>query len=141
MMTSVLNTQVVSDPVTVTNIPVIVAVIHPSDTEEIVEKKPFKRFKVKSSSSIGPIIDLVDSNLEEEMIASAPVTEEVDQYLKSLTDLLDGDGKKYSIPVSTVSQSSYVSMCSYSTLLLSSIHTLCTLPAGACISHALSQLY
>ena len=58
---------------------------------------------MKASSSTGPIIDLVDSDLEEEVIASAPVTEEVDQYFQSLTDLLDGDGKKDSIHVSTVS--------------------------------------
>ena len=96
---------------------------------------------MKASSSTGPIIDLVDSDLEEEVISSAHVTEEVDQYLQSLTDLLDGDGKKYSIHVSTVSQSSYVSMCSYSALLLSSIHTLTTLPTGGRISPALSQLY
>ena len=96
---------------------------------------------MKASSSIGPIIDLVDSDLEEEVIASVPVTEEVDQYLQSLTYLLDGDGKKDSISVSTVSQSSSVSMCSYAALLLSSIHTLSTFPAGGRISPALSELY
>jgi len=96
---------------------------------------------VKASSSIGPIIDLVDSDLEEEVIASAPVTEEVDQYLQSFTYFLDGDGKKDFIPVSTIPQSSSVSICSYSTLLLSSIHTLSTLPAGGRISPALSELY
>ena len=96
---------------------------------------------MKASSSTGPIIDLVDSDFEEEVIASAPVTEEVDQYLQSLTDLLDGDGKKDSIPVSTVSQYSSMSMCSYATLLLSSIHTLSTLPAGGRISPALFELY
>ena len=95
---------------TVSHIPVIAAVSKPSFTEEIVEKKPFKRLKVKASSSTGPIINLVDSDLEEEVIASAPVTAEVDQYLQSLTDLFDGDGKKDSIPVSTVSQSSSVSV-------------------------------
>ena len=104
----------------------------------MVEQKPFKRLKVKVSSSTTPTIDLVDSDLEEGMIASAPVTEEVDQYLQSFTDLLNGDGKKGFIPVSTVSQSSYVSSYSYSTLLLSSIHTLSTFPVGARISHALS---
>ena len=137
-MTFVLNTQAVSAPVTVTDIPVIAAVSQPSDTEEIVEKKPFKRLKVKASSSVGPIINLVDSDLEEEVVASAPVTEEVDQYLQSFTILLNGDGKKYFIHVSTSSQSSFVSSCSYSTLLLSSIHTLSTLPAGSRISPALS---
>ena len=96
---------------------------------------------MKASSSTGPIIDLIDLDLEEEVIASAPVTEEVDQYLQSLTYLLDGDGKKDSIPVSTVSQYSSMSMCSYATLLLSSIHTLSTLPVGGRISLALSQLY
>ena len=84
---------------------------------------------------------MVDLGLEEDVIASALVTEEVDQYLQSLIDLLDGDGKKDSILVSTVSQSSSVSMCSYLVLLLSSIHTLSTLPAGGHISHALSELY
>ena len=122
-MTSVLSTQAVLAHVTVTHIPVIAAVSKQSDTEEIVEKKTFKILKVKASSSTGPIIDLVDSDLEEEVIASAPVTEEVDQYLQSLTYLLDGDGKKDCIHVSTVSQSSSMSMCSYATLLLSSIHT------------------
>ena len=130
MMTFVLNTQAVTTFVTVTDILVIAAVIQPSDNEEIVEQKPFKRFKVTDSSSIAPIIDLVDSDLEEEVIASAPISEEVDQYLQSLTDLFDGDGKKDSIPVSIVSQSSSVSMCSYATFLLSSIHTLSTLRAG-----------
>ena len=96
---------------------------------------------MKTSSSTGPIIDLVDSDLEEEVIASAPVTEEVDQYLQSLTDLLDGDGKKDFIPVSTVSQSSSISSCSYSALLLSYIRTLSVFPTGARISPALSQLY
>ena len=81
IMTSVLNTQAITAPVTVNHISVIVAVSKPSDTEEIVEKKPFKILKVKASSSTGPIIDLVDSDLEEEMIVSTPVTEEVDQYL------------------------------------------------------------
>ena len=36
-------------------------------------------------------MDLVDLDLEEEVIASAPVTEEVDQYLQSFTDLLNSD--------------------------------------------------
>ena len=96
---------------------------------------------MKASSYIAPTIDLVDSSLEEDMIASAPVTKEVDQYFQSFTDLLNGDGKKGFIPVSTVSQSSSVSSCSYSALLLSSIHTLSTLPVGPRISPALSQLY
>ena len=93
------------------------------------------------SSSTTPTINLDDSNLEEDVIASTPVTEEVDQHLQSFTDLLNDDGKKGFILVSTVSQSSYVSSCLYSTLLLSSIHTLSTLPVGARISPALSQLY
>ena len=141
MMTFVLNTQAVTAAMTVTDIPVIAVVSQPSDTEEIVEKKTFKRLKVKVSSSTGPIIDLVDLDLEEEVIASAPVTEEVDQYLQSLTDFLDGDGKKDSIHVSIVSQSSSVSMCSYAALLLSSIHTLSTFPEGGRISPTLSELY
>ena len=114
MMTSVLNTQAVSTAVTVNDISVIVAVSQPSDNEELLEQKPFKILKVKASSSTGPIIDLVDSDLEEEVIASAPVTEEVDQYLQSFIDLLNGDGKKYFIHISTVSQSTYVSSFLYS---------------------------
>ena len=81
MMTSVLNTQAVTTTVTATDIPVIDAVSHPSDNQEIAEQKPFKILKVKASSSTTPIINLVDSDLEEEVIASAPVTKEVDQYL------------------------------------------------------------
>ena len=141
MMTSVMNTKEVIASMTVTDIPVIAVVSQPSDNQEIAEQKPFKRLTVKASSSTTPTIDLVDSKLEEDVIAFAPVTEEVDQYLQSFTDLLNGDGKKGFIPVSTVSQYSYVSSCSYSTLLLSSIHTLSTLLAGARISPALSQLY
>ena len=66
MMTSVLNTLAVTVVVTVTDIPVIAAVSQPSDNQEIAEQKPFKRLKVKASSSTAPTIDLVDSDLEEE---------------------------------------------------------------------------
>ena len=65
MMTPVLNTQAVTTNVIVTNIPMIFVVSQPSDNQEIVEQKPFKRLKVKDSSSTAPIIVLVDSNLEE----------------------------------------------------------------------------
>ena len=45
IMTSVLNTQAVSAPVIVTDIPVIFAVSQPSDTEEIVEKKTIQKIE------------------------------------------------------------------------------------------------
>ena len=61
--------------------------------------------------------------------------------MKSFIDLLNSDGKKGFIHVSTVSQSSYVSSSSSSKLLLSSIQTWSTFPDRAPISHALSQLY
>ena len=81
MMTSVLNTQEATTTETITDILVIVAVSQPSDNQEIAEKKPFKGLKVKAYSSTSPTIHFVDSDLEEDVIASAPVTEEVDQYL------------------------------------------------------------
>ena len=65
--------------------------------------------KVQFSSSPTPTINLVDSNLEEELIASVPITIEVDHYLQSFIDLLNGDGKKYFIPLPTVLQSTSIS--------------------------------
>ena len=55
--------------------------------------------------------------------------------------MLNGDGKKGFIPVSIVSQSSSIFSSSSSALLLSSIQTASTLPAGAHVSPTLSQLY
>ena len=121
MMTSVMDTQAATAAQTVTDISVIAAVTHPTDNQEMVEKIPFKRLKVNVSSSTTPTINLDDSDLEEDMTASAPATEEVDQHLQSFTDLLNGDGKKGFISVSIVSQSSSVSSSLSSTLLLSSI--------------------
>ena len=43
------------------------------------EQNPFKILKVHISSSPTPTINMVDSNLEEEVIAYIPVTVEVDQ--------------------------------------------------------------
>ena len=52
-----------------------------ADDQEMAEQNPFKILKMQVSSSPTPTINLDDSDLEEEVIASAPVIEEVDQYL------------------------------------------------------------
>ena len=82
MMTSVLDTQAATTAHTVTNILVIAAVTHPTDNQEMDEQNPFKRLKMEVSSSKTPTINLDDLDLEEDVIASAPVTEEVDQHLQ-----------------------------------------------------------
>ena len=101
----------------------------------------FKDLRFQVSSPLTPTINLVDDGLEEEVIASVPVTEDMDQYVQPFTYFLNGEGKKYCISLPTVSQSTYVSRSLSSTFLPSSIYTLSTFPAGAALSLALSQLY
>ena len=78
------------------------AITQPNDDQEMAEKTPFKILKMQVSSSPTPTINLDDSDLQEEVIASTPLTIEVDQNLKSFTYLLNGDSKKYFIHVPTV---------------------------------------
>ena len=85
------------------------------------EKTRFKILKVHVSSSLNPTINFDDSDLEEEVIASMPITVEVDQNLQSFTYLLNGDGKKYFIFVPTVSQFTSLYSSPSSTFLLSYI--------------------
>ena len=141
MMTSVLDTQAATAAQTVTDIPVFSTVTQPTNNQEMAEQKSFKSLKVKVSSPTTPTINLDDSDSKEDVIDSTPVTEEVDQHLQLFIDLFNSDGKTGFIHVSIVSQSSSVSSSSSSTLLLSSIQTLSTFPAGEPISPALSQLY
>ena len=101
----------------------------------------FKDLRFQVSSPLTPTINLVDYGLEEEVIASVPVTEDVDQYVQPFTYFLNGDGNKYFISLPLVSQSTYVSSCLSSAFLPSSIQTLSTFPDGPALSLALSQLY
>ena len=110
----------------------------PTDDQDMADKNPFKRPKSQVSSSPTPTINLDDSDLEEEVIASSPVTEEVDQYLQLFIDLLNGDGKKYFIHVPTILQCTSISSSSPSSLLLASIQTLSTLPTSATLLPTLS---
>ena len=102
------------------------------------EKNPFKRPKSQVSCSPTPIINLDDSDLEEEVITSASVTVVVDQNLQSFIYLLNGDGKQYFIPLPIVLQSTSISSSSSSALILSSSHIFSTLPAGVALSPTLS---
>ena len=138
MMTSVLDTQETTAAQNVTHILLIVAVTQPTDNQDIDDKNPFKRLKMQVSFSPTPTINLDDSDLQEEVIASTPLTIEVDQNLKSFTYLLNGDSKKYFIHVPTVSKFTSFSSSSSSTLLLSSIQILSTLPARESLSTAFS---
>ena len=81
MMTYVLDTQASTTAHTITHIPVISTVTQPTDNQQMAEQKSFKRLKVKVSSPTTPTINLDDSDSEEDVIASAPVTEEEDQHL------------------------------------------------------------
>ena len=88
------------------------AITQPNDDQEMAEKNPFKILKMQVSSSPTPTINLVDSELEEEVLASTSITKDVDKYLQPFTNLLNGDGKKYFIPFPTISQSTSISISS-----------------------------
>ena len=102
MMTSMLDTQAATTAQIVTHIPLIATITQPTDNQEMAEQNPFKILKVKVSSPTTSTINLDDSYSEEDVIASAHVTEEVDQHFQSFTYLLNSDGKKCFIPVSIV---------------------------------------
>ena len=105
------------------------------------EEKPFKRQKTCISSSTFPTINLTYSNFEEEEISPAPILEEVDDQLQAFSYFFNGHGKKVSILVSSISQSTSMPSSSSSALLISSIKVVSTLPIGATVPPSLSQLY
>ena len=70
-----------------------------------------------------------------------PVVEEVTELLQIVTDLFNNNEMENSIPNPRILESTSISDSSTSAFLLSSIHTLSTLPAQAIPSPSLSQLY
>ena len=100
-MTSVLDTQAAAAAQTIADIQVTTAVTQSTIDQEMDEKIPFKILKMQVSSFPNPTINLVDSDLEEEVIAFATITEDMDQYLQPFTDLLNRNGKKFFIHVPT----------------------------------------
>ena len=97
------------------------AITQPNDDQEMAEKNPFKILKMQVSSSPTPTINLVDSDLEEELLASIDITKDMDKYLQPFTNFLNGDGKKDFISVPIFLHSTYVYSSSSLALLLSSI--------------------
>ena len=79
--------------------------------------------------------------ITKEEISLVPVIEEAGDHWQDFLDLFDGKSKKNYIPVLEIQQPSSVSESSTTTLLLSSIQTLSTLPTGVPPPPSLSQLY
>ena len=102
--------------------------------------KPLQRLEVQVPSSSTHTIDLTNSDQEEE-VSSVPITKEAGDHLQDFIDLLNGKAKKDSIPIPEIQKPPSVSEPSTVVLLLTSIQTLSTFPAGVPPPPSLSQLY
>ena len=85
-----------------------------------------------------PTIDRIDSDAEEAMHSSVPAIKEVTQPLQTFAYLFSDNGVEDSIPHPKIPETTSALVSSTAMLLLSSIHTLSTLPTWVTPSSSLS---
>ena len=104
-----------------------------------IEEKPLKKLKVQVSSIPASTIDLTNSEEEDERIFPVPVIVEYGNSngLQEFTNLFNGSNERYSSALPQSQPSSQPSPTS-STLLLSSIQALSSLPIGSTMTPLMS---
>ena len=81
LITSVLDIQVAATAQSIVDVQVTTVLTQACKDQVMDEVKPFKIQKIKVPSSLSPTIDLTNSDIEEEVLPSMLITEEVDEYL------------------------------------------------------------